>query len=270
MIKFKNIILAIILVTSISCAKKEEIIITDPSLSLPEIDYIAAKRLLDEQSYEEALESFNNIEKKYPLSKWGLKSKLMIIFIHYLRVDYDNASIQVERFINKYPDYKDIDYAYYLKALIAYEQIKNPELDTSNTHKALDYFEELIRRYPESKYSKDAVQKIILINTVLAGKDMNVGMYYLETNEYLAALNRFKKVIDSYEANRYTPEALYRIVEIYYILGMFEDSKKIAAVLGYNYPESIWYKKSYKIVGDTNTDNSDDKGWADKILKKIF
>ena len=110
----------------------------------------------------------------------------------------------------------------------------------------------------------------ILINTVLAGKDMNVGMYYLETNEYLAALNRFKKVIDSYEANRYTPEALYRIVEIYYILGMFEDSKKIAAVLGYNYPESIWYKKSYKIVGDTNTDNSDDKGWADKILKKIF
>ena len=112
--------------------------------------------------------------------------------------------------------------------------------------------------------------KLAEVNPVLAGKDMNVGMYYLETNEYLAALNRFKKVIDSYEANRYTPEALYRIVEIYYILGMFEDSKKIAAVLGYNYPESIWYKKSYKIVGDTNTDNSDDKGWADKILKKIF
>ena len=243
MIKIKNILIIIFLITTIGCSNKEETLVGDHSLSLPEIEYISAKKLLDEENFEEALKSFNDIDKKYPLSKWGLRSKLMIIFIHYLRIDYDNASIQVERFISKYPDYKDIDYAYYLKALIEYEQIKNPELDTTNTFKALDYFEELVRRFPNSKYSKDANQKIILINTVLAGKDMHVGIYYLEINEYLAALNRFKKVIDNYEPNRYTPEALYRIVEIYYILGMQDDAKRVAAVLGHNYPESIWYEK---------------------------
>ena len=194
----------------------------------------------------------------------------MIIFINYLKMEYDIASLDIERFINKYPDYKDIDYAYYLRALISYEQIKNPSLDPTYTNQSLEFFEELIRRFPDGKYSRDGRQKIILINTILAGKDMHIGFYYLEQKKYLAALNRYRKVIDKYEPNQYTPEALHRIVEIYYILGMINDAKKIAAILGYNYPESNWYERTYKIVGDTNFKIKEDQGWTDKLFDKIF
>ena len=134
----------------------------------------------------------------------------------------------------------------------------------------LENFEELIRRFPESKYAEDGRQKVILIKTILAGKDMHIAFYYLQNEKYLAALNRYFKVIDNYEPNSYTPEALHRIVEIYYILGMIEDSKKIAAILGYNYPESIWYERAFSIVGDTNYKSNDDQNWADKLLNKVF
>ena len=253
------------------CSKKDnEQIVRDQLSNIPEIAYIEAKTLLDQESFDDSLIAFKQIEKKYPLSNWALKSKIMIIFINYLKLDYENASFEVERFINKYPDYEDIDYVYYLRALIAYEQIKNPGLDALNTNKALLYFEELIRRFPTSKYSKDGNQKLILVKTVLAGKDVHIGLYYLEQQKYLAALNRFQKVIDYYEPNKYTPEALHRIVEIYYILGMQDDAKRVAAVLGHNYPESIWYEKSYKIVGKKNIDNDDSKSWAGRLFKKIF
>jgi len=253
-----------------SCANKENLDLEQTSIGLPEEEYIEAKLLLDDDKFDEALASFNKIEKKYPLSNWAIKSKIMIIFIDYLKLDYENASLKIEKFIIKYPDYKDIDYVYYLRALTAYEQIKNPELDTSNTMKSQKYFEELIRRFPQSKYSKDGMQKIILIKTVLAGKDMHVGLYYLEQKKYLAALNRFQKIVDNYEPNRYTPEALHRIVEIYYTLGMINDAERITAILGYNYPESIWYKRSYKIVGKKNEETNEDLSLGKKLLKKIF
>ena len=181
----KKVLLIVILILFIfGCAKNE---ISDDKTevadSLPEIDYIEAKLLLDNNNFEEAKTAFNNIDRKYPLSNWAIRSKLMIIFIHYSQLEYDEAAVKVERFISKYPDYKDIDYAYYIRALIAYEQIKNPALDTSFTQKSLGYFEELIRRFPDSKYAKDGRQKIILINTVLAGKDMHFAMYYLNKNK---------------------------------------------------------------------------------------
>ena len=240
------------------------------SNDFPEIDYIDAKQLLDNENYEEAIVAFKDIEKKYPLSNWALKSKIMIVFINYLKMEYSSAELDIERFINKYPDYKDIDYAYYLKALINYEQIRNPALDAAYTTKSLENFEELIRRFPESKYAEDGRQKLILIKTVLAGMDMHIAFYYLQNKEFLASLNRYIKVIDNYEPNRYTPEALYRIVEIYYILGMVEDSKKIAAILGYNYPESIWYERAYNMVGNTDFKSNEDQNWADKLLNKVF
>ena len=125
------------------CSKKDnEQIVRDQLSNIPEIAYIEAKTLLDQESFDDSLIAFKQIEKKYPLSNWALKSKIMIIFINYLKLDYENASFEVERFINKYPDYEDIDYVYYLRALIAYEQIKNPGLDALNTNKALLYFED--------------------------------------------------------------------------------------------------------------------------------
>ncbi len=270
MVFFKKYLIIMTIFLLVGCASKDEIDSSQGVNNFPENDYINAKTLLDNNEFDSALVSFKNIEKNYPLSNWSIKSKIMISFIYYLQLDYQNASSSIERFIDKYPDYKDIDYAYYLKALIAYEQINNPGLDSSNTEKSLKYFEELIRRFPDSEYSKDGKQKIYLINTVLAGKDLHIGMYYLEQEAYLASLNRFKKIIDDYEPNKYTPEALHRIVEIYYTLGMIDNAKKIAAVLGYNYPESEWYERSFEIVGDVNTSKEDSKGWAEKIYKTIF
>jgi len=268
-IKHYILILLILLFYS-GCANKNEEEIDSSLESFPEIEYIEAKKLLDNEQFDEAFRSFSSIEKKYPLSNWALKSKIMLIFINYLKMNYEEAELDIKRFINKYPDYKDIEYVYYLRGLISYEQIKNPGLDAKYTEQSLEYFEELIRRFPNSKYSKDGKQKIILINTVLAGKDMHVGYYYLKQEKYLAALNRYRKVVDNYETNRYTPEALHRIVEIYYTLGMIEDAKKIAAVLGYNYPESTWYKDSFELVGGAEYETNNDKSWANKLLKKIF
>jgi len=247
LLQTKYLLVLILLIFSYSCTNKDngQNNLTE-SKNIPEVEYIDAKQFLDNKNYDEALVKFKNIEKKYPLSNWSLKSKIMIAFINYLKMEYSIAELDIERFINKYPDYKDIDYAYYLKALINYEQIRNPALDTTFTIESLESFEELIRRFPESKYAEDGRQKVILIKTVLAGKDMHIAFYYLQNKKYLAALNRYIKVVDNYEPSRYTPEALHRIVEIYYTLGMVEDAKKIAAILGYNYPESIWYSRSYK------------------------
>ena len=267
----KYILVLILLIFLYGCSNgNDEKNTLSENKNIPEIDYIDAKQLLDNENYEEALVAFKSIEKKYPLSNWSLKSKIMIVFINYLKMEYSTAELDIDRFINKYPDYKDIDYAYYLKALINYEQIRNPSLDATFTNKSLENFEELIRRFPESKYAEDGRQKVILIKTILAGKDMHIAFYYLQNEKYLAALNRYIKVIDNYEPNRYTPEALHRIVEIYYILGMIEDSKKIAAILGYNYPESTWYERAFNIVGDTNYKSNDDQNWADKLLNKVF
>jgi len=266
---FKILITILLFIFISGCEKKVDEKTIETNNDFPEIEYINAKKLLDEQRFNEAQKSFNEIEKKYPLSNWSLKSKIMSIFIDYLKLDYENASINIQRFINKYPDYKDIDYAYYLKALISYEQIKNPALDATYTSESQKNFKELIRRFPTSKYSKDAEQKLILIETILAGKDMHIGFYYLQQKKYLAALNRYIKIVDNYKPNKYTPEALHRIVEIYYSLGMIGDAERVAAVLGYNYPESDWYMKSYKLVGKKEVLNSDDKSWASKLLNKI-
>ena len=266
--KFRIAIILLLIISLSGCANKNVEEIEKSRDDFPEIEYIDAKKLLDNNQFDEAQKEFNKIEKKYPLSNWALKSKIMSIFINYLKMDYENASIDIQRFINKYPDYKDIDYAYYLKALISYEQIKNPGLDPTHTKKSLENFEELIRRFPESKYSKDGEQKIILINTILAGKDMHIGFYYLEQKKYLAALNRYRKVIENYEPNRYTPEALHRIVEIYYTLGMIGDAERVAAVLGYNYPENTWYKKTYELVGKKEIIDSENGSWLSKLFKK--
>ena len=268
--KFIQYFLFGLLLASYGCGKKENISQESNINILPETEYIEAKLLLDNENYDEAQVAFVNIEKSFPLSHWALRSKVMIIFIDYLKLDYEAASIGVNEFINRYPDYKDIDYLYYLRGLVSYEQIKNPELDTSFTRKSLENFEELIRRFPDSKYSRDSNQKIRLIKTVLAGKDMHIAMYYLEQKKYLAALNRYQKIIDNYEPNKYTPEALHRIVEIYFTLGMINESKKVAAVLGYNYPESVWYDRSYQIVGEVKDGDDNKKNWATRLFKKIF
>ena len=147
-----------------------------------------------------------------------------------------------------------------MKAVCYYEQIENPELDGQNNDLALQSFKETINYFPNSKYARDSEQKIILINENIAAKHMDIALFYLNQKKYLAAMNRYQKVIDNHSKSKFTPEALHRLVEIYYSLGMIEDAKKTASVIGYNYPDSKWYKFSYELIeGKENNINENEK-----------
>ena len=182
-------------------------------------------------------------------------------------MDYENAILKFDRIINKYPSYKEIDYVYYMKGINYYEQIENPELDSKYNQLSLESFQQLINRFPNSKYSNDSRQKIILLKENLAAKNMNIAMFYLKQKKYLAALNRYNIVVNDHNQSKYVPEALHRLVEIYYTLGMVEEANKAAAVLGYNYPDSKWYKYSYKILVKTKKEESFLKNLLNKISK---
>ena len=239
------------------------------NIKKPEIMYSEALNEFESQNYDLAVEKFNEIELKFPLSKEAIQSQILVAFVEYIRLEYDLAVLKLEKIIKRYPSYKDIDYVYYMKAICYYEQIENPELDGKFNVLALQSFEETINHFPNSKYAKDSWQKIILLKENAAAKHMNVCIFYLNQKKYLAALKRYQKVIDEYSQSKYTPEALHRLVEIYYSLGMVEEAKKTASVLGYNYPKSKWYKYSYNILVDQNSNKSKKTNLFKKILNKI-
>ncbi len=222
----------------------------------PEEIYIQARNLFDKEQYELANEQFKKLKKLYPLSNEAIQSEIMIGFISYLRLDYESAIFQFDRIINKFPSHKDLDYVYYMKALCNYEQITNHALDGTFNEISIDNFQQVINRFPDSKYAKDSRQKIILINSNKAAKHMEIGRFYLNEKKYTAALNRFKIVIEEYSVTKFTPEALHRMVEVYYEMGMIEESLKTASVLGHNYPDSEWYTYSYNLLMKTDNKNS--------------
>ena len=217
-------------------------------LSEPETLYKLAKINFDAQSFELAKEQFKEINKLFPLSNEAIQSEIMIAFIDYIQMDYDNAILNYKMIINKYPSHKDLDYIYYMIAMCNYEQLQNEALDGYYNELALNSFNQVIKRFPESKFAKDSRQKIILVKSNIAAKHMEIGRFYLDNSKYIAALNRFKIVIDEYSMTKFTPEALHRMVEAYYGMGMYEESYNTASLLGYNYPESKWYKYSYNLV----------------------
>ena len=247
----------------ISCSEKENIINKELS-ETPEQLYAIAKLDLDKKLYEEAKLKFENINFKFPLSNEGIQSLLMIAFIEYAQLNYDEAIYKFDRVIKKYPSHKNIDYAYYMRAMCYFEQIKHESLDGTNNQEALENFNQIINRFPESKYARDSQQKIIFVKENIAAKHMDIALFYLNQKKYLAALNRYNIVINEYSQSKFTPEALYREVEIYYTLGMMDDAKKTSAVIGYNYPKSKWYKYSYKLLK-----KNDDKNNKKSLLSKI-
>ncbi len=247
----KKFICLILLLVCISCSstdkdtytRSDEIILDDP-----ENLYKIAKFTFDQQEYELARNQFSEIIKLFPLSNEAIQSQIMIAFISYIQMDYDNAILNFKKIINKYPSHKDLDYVYYMIAISNYEQLQNESLDGYYNNLALEAFDQVIKRFPESKYAKDSRQKIILVNSNIAAKHMEIGRFYLNNKKYIAALNRFKIVIDQFSISKFTPEALHRMVEAYYEMGMYEESYNTAALLGYNYPNSKWYKLSYNLV----------------------
>jgi outer membrane protein assembly factor BamD len=252
-----------IILPIISCSEKETII-EEGLTETPEQLYVIAKLDLDAELYEEAKLKFENINFKFPLSNEGIQSLIMIAFIEYVQLNYDEAIYKFDRIIKKYPSHKNIDYAYYMRAMCYFEQIKHEALDGKNNQEAMENFNQIINRFPESKYARDSQQKIIFVKENIAAKHMDIALFYLNQKKYLAALNRYNIVINEYSQSKFTPEALYREVEIYYTLGMMDDAKKTSAVIGYNYPKSKWYKYSYRLL--KKTDNKNNKK---SLLNKI-
>ena len=259
----------IIIFLNFSCSKNYEENKNDENFENLDNLYKLAMLELDSENYDIAQSKFEYIEIKFPLSNEAVQSQIMIAFIEYVKMNYDEAIFKFNSVIDRYPSHKNVDYAYYMRAMCYFEQIRNEYLDGNYNNKALENFNQIINRFPSSKYARDSEQKIILINENIAAKHMNIALFYLNQKKYFAAMNRYKKVIDNHSKSKFTPEALHRLVEIYYTLGMIEDAKKTASVIGYNYPDSKWYKFSYELVGSKESKENEKKSFFSKLSNFI-
>ena len=212
--------------------------------------YLTAKDRLDAGNPKLAAALFDEVERQHPYSPWARRAQLMSAFSYYVAKDYNKAISSSQRFLSIHPGNKDAPYAYYLVALSYYEQISDVERDQSVTEQALTALTELQRRYPATEYAADAKLKVDLVNDHLAGKEMEIGRYYQRSGKWLAAQLRFQNVVEEHQTTSHAPEALYRLVETTLALGVPQEAKKYAAVLGRNYPGSDWYEKAYDLIGD--------------------
>ncbi len=222
--------------------------------------YNQAMNDLNEEDYQKAAKDFDEVERQHPYSVWATKAQLMAAFALYQRNKFDEAIVALDRFIQLHPSHKDAPYAYYLKALCYYEQIVDVGRDQKITEQAMKSLQEVVDRFPNSKYARDAKLKVDLARDHMAGKEMNIGRYYEKQGQYLAAINRFRNVVDNYQTTTHVPEALHRLIECYEALGLTEEAKRAGAVLGYNYPGSEWYTDSYKLVEGKPEPQAEDKG----------
>jgi outer membrane protein assembly factor BamD len=216
--------------------------------------YNGAMDQLTNEDFGKAAATFGEVESQHPYSVWATKSQLMAVYADYANAKYDEAILAADRFIQLHPGNKDIAYAYYVKAICYYIQITDVGRDQKITEQAVKALDDVVRRFPDSKYARDAKLKLDFTHDHLAGKEMEIGRYYLKQGEYLAAMNRFRRVIDNYQTTTHVPEALERLVECDLALGLTKEAQENAAVLGYNYPGSHWYEDAYALVaGNTTT-----------------
>jgi outer membrane protein assembly factor BamD len=270
----KKQVLTLALVSVLSaCAstpKKEEVI------GQPDELYFDGKQALHDKKFAKAVNIFEELDRQYPYSKYSKKGQVMSIFAQFENEEYDEAIFSADRFIQTNIAYEDLDYVYYIKALSYYHRISDTKRDQSYTIKSMQAFQELINRYPDSKYAKDARQKILLCYNHLAGKEMEVGRFYQSQGNMLAAVNRFQVVVNQYQKSEQTPEALYRIAEVYTSLGLEKEAIRSLSILGYNYSgDSVWYRKGYELL--TNIDDYEAKyqneDWFNKFstgVKDVF
>ncbi len=234
--------------------------------------YNEAMDALENGDHAEAATQFDEVERQHPYSVWATRAQLMGAYARYEANDYDGAVIALDRFIQLHPGNRDIAYAHYLKSLCYYEQISGVVRDQSNTEKARQALQDVVRRFPQSAYARDAGLKLDLTRDHLAGKEMHVGRYYQRRGHFLAAINRFRRVVDDYQTTTHAPEALHRLVEAYTALGIADEARKVAAVLGHNYPGSAWYADSYALVSgiDPVERNGDGKGFFARVRDWIL
>ena len=268
---FKIIFLVLSFCLIFSCSKEieKQSIIKEKSLDLQMIEaYKEGLASLEEGDILYAAKKFNEAEILYPQSIWAPRSALMAAYSYYLQDYYGDAIAELERFIKVYPNHNNLDYAYFLLATSYYEQIIDEKKDLQSLIKAKENYLIVKKNYPETDYAIDSSFKLDLINDILASKEMYIGRYYIERKKWIPAINRFRNVIDDYSTTMYVEEALHRLVEIYYLLGLKQESQKYASLLGYNYKSSKWYEKTYilfnktydeknkKIISNSNKENS--------------
>ena len=260
----------------LSCTKdvNKKSIINEKSLELQVQEaYEQGMKSLEEGDVLFAAQKFNEAEILFPQSDWAPKSALMAAYSYYVQDYYGDAIAELKRFLRVYPKYKDLDYIYYLLAVSYYEQIVDEKKDLKSIINAKKYFELVIKNYENTEYAIDSNFKLDYINDILASKEMYIGRYYFDKKKWIPAINRFQTVINDYETTIYTEEALHRLVEVHYIIGLNEEAQKYATLLGYNYQSSEWYKKSYAVFNKKYTENkrkiNKEKTKEKSLIKKI-
>tara|TARA_Y100001970_G_scaffold225489_1_gene278443 strand:+ start:13240 stop:14079 length:840 start_codon:yes stop_codon:yes gene_type:complete len=262
-IKYLLIILILIIFSSCGKEKKEISNIKETRQDLEILAaYEEAYKALDENDPYFAAKKFLEAELLFPQSKWASRSALMAAYSYYMQNYYAEALSNLERYINTYPDGADVSYAHYLIAMCYYETIEDEKRDTGPLLKAKKQFEFVLKNYPSTDFAMDAKFKLELIQDILASKEMYLGRHYIKKGKWIAAINRFKVIVNQYDQTIFIEEAIHRLVEINYKLGLLTESQKYANLLGYNYQSSEWYKKSYKVF------NKDYSSKIDKIRKK--
>ncbi len=235
---------ALMLLVLAACSSDEEVYVERPVEDL----YNEAMDLMSGGDYRPAAAAFEEVERQHPYSVWATRAQVMAAYAHYRNNDYDAAVGAAERFIQLHPGNADAPYAHYLVGLSYYEQISDVGRDQRMTELARDSFEELQRRYPDTRYSRDVALKLSLVRDHLAGKEMEVGRTYQDLRFYLAAINRFRNVVADYQTTSHVPEALLRLTECYLALGVQSEARSAAAVLGHNFPGSVWYRDAYALL----------------------
>ena len=250
--KFFSLFLIVIFCTSCSKDVSKISVINEKSLNSQVLEaYKEGMKSLESGDSIFAAKKFNESEILFPQSEWAPKSALMAAYAYYLQDYYGDAIAELKRFIKVYPQHKNLDYAYYLLAISYYEQIVDEKKDLQSILNAKETFNIVIKKFPVTDYALDSEFKLDLINDIIASKEMYLGRYYFDKKKWIPAINRFRTVIDEYETTIYTEEALHRLVEIHFILGLKDEAKKYAKLLGYNYQSSESYKKTYGVFNET-------------------
>lgn len=216
----------------------------------PEALYAAGMEELNAERFQRAVQLFDTVEREHPYSAFATNAKLMSAYGEYMRNRYTEALGALDRFIQLHPAHRDIAYAYYLRALCYYEQINDTERDQRTTEQAMAALQDVANRFPNTPYARDARLKMDLARDHLAGREMVVGRFYQNRRLYTAAIGRFRRVVDEYQTTNHVPEALHRLTEIYLALGLTDEARRTASVLGHNYPGSEWYQDSYALLVD--------------------
>ncbi len=261
----------ILVLTACSTGKKVDETAVPADQSSAEALYTRAAKALEDERYKEATKFFEEVERQHPYSQFSKRAQLMSAYSSYLDQRYTEAIIGLDRYIELHPGADDVDYAYYLKALSYYEQISDVRRDQEMTINAVQALNTLLRRFPNSEYARDATLKRDLTLDHLAGKEMEIGRYYLERGHINAAINRFRSVIANFQTTSHAPEALHRLVESYMTLGIREEALQVAVVLGHNYPGSKWYERTYKLLDDSEREKLlDDKSFLNKTFDRLL